>query len=150
MGQAIDDRNPSPEDRTAILLWLAAFEAAVRARDFAAGRRLCTDHIFGFGSVAPRAEGIDQLESNQWQCVWPQTEGFAFDHSSLHCGGVTGSYWVAALWSSRGQLDSPAPAKRSGRATIILHRSGGQLLAVHTHFSLVPPADIKFSGGLPS
>ena len=151
MGSEFEDQQLTPDDRAAILRWLDAFERAVRTRNFAAGRALCAKQVLGFGTVAARADGLDQLESAQWQCVWPATEGFAFDRSALRCGGQAGSYWVAAAWSSTGQVESPLAVERRGRATILLRNSPRGLLAIHTHFSLVP-SDPPHSGagGFPS
>jgi ketosteroid isomerase-like protein len=125
-------------DREQILRWLEAFAAAVRARDFGAGRSLCESGIFSFGTVAAIACGLDELESHQWREVWGATTGFAFDIAAMQCGGGLDCFWVAAPWSSSGQEGSRKAFERHGRATIVLHKSGESLLAVHTHFSLVP------------
>jgi ketosteroid isomerase-like protein len=151
MGPESEDQSLSHQDRAAILKWLTAFETAVRTRDFAAGRALCAKHVVGFGTVAARADGLDQLESAQWQCVWPVTEGFAFDPSTLRFGGQAGSYWVAAAWSSSGSVETPFPIERRGRATLILRNTAQGLLAIHTHFSIEPSGpSLPNAGGSPS
>jgi ketosteroid isomerase-like protein len=138
MIQSAADIDISTVNRPAILRWMEAFAAAVRARDFAAARALCDSRIVSFGTVAARSDGLDQLESSQWRTVWTATSGFTFDLKSLASGGSGKMIWIAAPWSSLGYCELRASFERKGRATIILRQSGNTLLAVHTHFSLMP------------
>ena len=73
--------------------WLAVFAKAVRARDYEGGRRLCDSGILGFGTVAGRAEGLDELTDRQWRPVWDRTEGFDFLYEHMH-GAVDGGEFL--------------------------------------------------------
>lgn len=125
-------------ERADIVQWLHDFAAAVRNRDYAAGRSLCDPQIMGFGSVCSKAQDITELEAHQWRQVWGRTSGFEFDSADIHCGGGGGQYWVATSWTSRGVRESGETFERRGRTTIILRENAGRLLAVHTHYSMDP------------
>lgn len=118
--------------------WLESFAAAVRARCYECGRRLCDPLVLGFGTAVARAEGLDSLEADQWRDVWERTRGFRFDLESARCEATDGHAWVAATWSSTGVLPGGGTFPRSGRATIVLVRRPLGWRAVHTHFSLTP------------
>src|SRR5438093_1397162 len=59
--------------------WLRTFEAAVRARDFAAGRALFADDAVAFGTWARAVAGLDHIIREQWQNVWPRIRDFRFE-----------------------------------------------------------------------
>ncbi len=118
--------------------WLRAWQACVRAVDFAAGRTLCAPDLIGFGTVAAFVEGIDAVECLQWRRVWPAIRAFTIDVEGAR-GAVAGERgWIAALWDSRGILADGGTFPRPGRCTIAFERRDGRWLATHTHFSLVP------------
>jgi ketosteroid isomerase-like protein len=118
--------------------WLRAWQACVRAVDFAAGRKLCAEDIVAFGTVAPFVTGIDNVMKAQWEHVWPYIKGFTIDVANAR-GGIVGDHaWVAATWDSRGMRPDGTDFNRPGRCTIIFARRAGKWLATHTHFSLSP------------
>ena len=118
--------------------WLRAWQACVRAVDFAAGRTLCAEDIVAFGTVAPFVTGLDVVEREQWRNVWPVIRDFTIDVEGAR-GVVTGDRgWLAATWDSRGRRSDGALFPRPGRCTIAFERRDGRWLATHTHFSLVP------------
>jgi len=118
-----------------VAAWLRDFASAVRERDLAAGRALFDAGVVAFGTLCPRANGLDELVAKQWHPVWSETDGFDFDLDGV-VAAVDGAHAVvAATWSSR-QRD--AGGARRGRATLVLRRTGGRWRAVHTHFSLMP------------
>ncbi len=118
--------------------WLEAFSAAVRAADYARGAELFDPSVLGFGTVAARAEGREQLVREQWGQTWGVTRGFRFDLDLARIEVVGDFAWVASTWSSTGFDARGEPFPRVGRASIVLRRSGKGWLAVHTHFSLRP------------
>jgi ketosteroid isomerase-like protein len=119
--------------------WLETFAKAVRDRDLTAGRAMFSTDVIGFGSVAGRTSGIDDLVNRQWQQVWPVTRDFAFDMRTVAIHGDGCVSWVASEWSSIGQRPDGTTFKRRGRVTIILQRCCDErLLAIHTHYSLIP------------
>jgi ketosteroid isomerase-like protein len=124
----------------ALVAWLADFAAAVREQDYAAGRALFAFDVVSFGSINEMLHGLDALEHAQWRRVWSVTRGFDFDYTSAHVEVVGDRAWVVALWRSEG--NDPKRGgwfERRGRATFVLARRAGRWLAVHSHFSLLPP-----------
>jgi ketosteroid isomerase-like protein len=118
--------------------WLRAWQACVRAVDFAGGRALCAPDLVAFGTVAPFVTGLDGVEREQWRKVWPVIADFTIDVDGAR-GAVAGDRgWVAAVWDSRGRGAGGALVPRPGRCTIAFERRQGRWLATHTHFSLVP------------
>lgn len=121
-----------------IARWLDEFAAAVRGVDYATGRRLYAPDVVGFGSVADRADGLDDLVARQWRRVWGVTRGFRFVDAGRVCRVVGDTAWVAADWWSQGGNPADGWYDRTGRVTIVLERRAGRWLAVHTHYSLAP------------
>lgn len=127
-------------DYTAVERWMADFAAAVRRRDFAAGRAMFFEGVTSFGTVAGRADGLDALQSRQWEQVWPFTRGFQFLDATARIDVSGDRAWATAEWRSEGIAEDGKTFPRSGRATLILHRHGSGWLAHHTHFSFDPAA----------
>jgi ketosteroid isomerase-like protein len=120
--------------------WLHRFAAAVRDRDYDAARGLFDPEVVAFGTVAERLDDLDALVARQWRQVWPATCGFAFDDAGVRVASAGALVFVAATWSST-EYDAERRAQpRRGRATLVLRRCGARWLAVHSHFSLRPPA----------
>jgi ketosteroid isomerase-like protein len=129
--------NPEVES---IHQWLKGFSAAVRARDYVLGRDFFADEVIGFGSVAQRCDGLENLEVNQWRKVWDATTGFEFDIDSTVVGVEAEMAWAASAWQSMGKTSLGDPMLRRGRSTFVFRKQNGQWLAVHSHFSLEPKA----------
>jgi len=118
--------------------WLRAWQACVRAVDFAAGRKLCAEDLVAFGTVVPFVTGLDAVEREQWRNVWPVIRDFTIDVDGAR-GAIAGDRgWLAAVWDSRGRRADGATFARPGRCTVAFERRGGRWLATHTHFSLTP------------
>lgn len=131
---------PIPED---VLQWMKRFAACVRGRDYDAARPLFAGSVDSFGTVAFRADGLDELVARQWREVWDVTEGFDFDYAGAQAWNSGDLVCVAAPWESRGVPGGGAAPCRAGRATLLLIRDGSGRKAVHTHFSLNPAADAR-------
>ena len=121
--------------------WLRNFARAVREVDYATGRTMFADDVVSFGSINEMLEGLDELESRQWRNVWGVTRGFDFDYSSIRCRADGEQAWAVGLWSSQGR-NHKGWFNRQGRSTFIFERRDGRWVAVHTHFSMVPPSSI--------
>lgn len=132
-----DDRNDR-DDIAPLRRWLEAWQAAVRAVDFEAGRALCAPDLVAFGTVAPFVAGVDNVLKEQWQRVWPHIRGFTVRIDEAR-GEILGDRaWVAAPWDSLRALPDGSTLSRPGRLTIVFRNAGARWLARHTHFSLVP------------
>lgn len=129
---------PLPEDA---LQWMERFAACVRARDYEAARPLFARGVSSFGTVAFRADGLDDLVDRQWREVWDVTEGFDFDYARARTWNSGDLVCVATSWASRGVPGGGAAAERIGRVTLLLTRDGSGRKAVHTHFSLDPAVE---------
>ncbi len=117
--------------------WLTNFAQAVREVDFEAGRELFAGDVISFGTVNEMLEGLDTLQSKQWQNVWGKTRGFEFDYASIRCGIDGNNGWAIALWSSQGR-NAKGWFERHGRSTFIFEKREGHWVAVHSHLSLAP------------
>lgn len=114
--------------------WLETFAAAVRERDVVTGRALFAVEACGFGTVAGRYDGLDQLVEDQWRDVWPRTTGFTFALGTATCWDTPDGSLVITGWTSL----ADDGRERSGRATIGLARTPAGLVAAHSHFSMTP------------
>ncbi len=123
-----------------IIEWLERFSAAVRARDFDAGRALFAEGVTAFGTRADSMHGLAQLEAEQWQPTWRATRGYRFNFDAADIQVSSDFAYAAIPWHSEGVEPSGRTFDRFGRATYILRKIEGRWLAVHTHHSLNPNA----------
>ncbi len=118
--------------------WLRLFAVAVRARDFASGRKMFDDGVISFGTVCFSAENLDALAQQQWRLIWLNTTDFDFEYDSARAVVDERLAIVIATWQSTGHDREQKPYERRGRATIVLRKDGAGWRAIHTHFSLAP------------
>jgi len=129
--------------------WLQAFEAIVRARDFAGGREMFADDAVAFGTWARAVAGLDNIMREQWLNVWPRISGFRFD-AETRVRTAGDSAWIAGGWVTEVTGPDGRPFTRPGRGTFVLERRNGKWVAVHSHFSLLPSQSESAHGRLPS
>lgn len=128
----------APDPIAPLRAWLTAWQARVRAVDFAGGRRLCAPGLVAFGTRATFVQGLDRVEAEQWRHVWPVIRDFTVRVAEAQ-GAVAGDHaWVAAPWDSLGVRPDGSTFPRPGRLTIAFRLVDGRWLATHTHFSLAP------------
>jgi ketosteroid isomerase-like protein len=127
--------------------WLREFEAAVRARDFAAGRRLFADDAVAFGTWATAVTGLANIEREQWRNVWPRIRDFRCGDRPV-ARAIGDSGWIASEWSSDATGADGKPFRRSGRATFVLTRRDGQWRCAHSHVSMLPTQSETVHGRL--
>jgi ketosteroid isomerase-like protein len=130
--------DPPAELVEAAHAWLLAMERCVRALDYEGARELFHPEAVGFGTVAAHARGRETLEQRQWRRVWSRTREFRFRLNEMWCAGGEDALSVAVPWDSVGVAEGGATFDRPGRATLVLTRRNGELVAVHSHFSLLP------------
>ena len=129
----------SSADRAALEAWLLRWTAFIAAGDTASARHLFDEQVLGFGTVATRADGLENLLQSQWGQVWNRTRGFRFRLDTMRCWHGDGLHGLAVQWDSTGlEAGTGAPFWRHGRATVLLRGRGDRLRAVHTHFSVDP------------
>jgi uncharacterized protein (TIGR02246 family) len=128
-----------------IAAWITEFQAAVRAKDFDAGRRLFAPDAVAFGTFAAAVAGLDNIEREQWRQIWPRIRDFTLEPgASVRMAGDTA--WIASGWSSEATAPDGRPFRRPGRATFVLERRAGRWLAVHSHVSLMPSQSDEVHG----
>lgn len=132
-------RGTHPQDAAA-RRWLGALQRAVRAVDYAAGRRLFDRDAYSFGTYAALVRGRPALERGQWRQVWPRIRRFTFRLAEMHCLGDEAGLCVIIPWDSLGVNPDGTTFSRKGRATLFLARRRGRWVALHSHFSQAPPA----------
>ncbi len=100
-----------------------------------------------FGTWATRVTGLDNIEREQWRNIWPRIREFRSKKGRPPW--VTGdAAWIASTWSSDATGPDGQAFTRSGRATFVLARRGGQWLGVHSHVSLLPSQSDSVHGRL--
>jgi ketosteroid isomerase-like protein len=104
--------------------------------DFDSAREIFSDDVSSFGTQADDVTGLDRLQKEQWEQVWPKTSGFQVLMETIRLGGDAETAWGMAIWTSIGYDERGDAFERPGRATVVLTRTQGRWLAVHTHFSL--------------
>ncbi len=132
-----------PEDHplaAAARRWLRALQRAVRAVDYAAGRRLFAGDTYSFGTYAAVIRGRGPLERGQWRHVWPRIRRFTFRLAEMRCLGDETGLCVIVPWDSLGVAPGGRTFPRPGRATLFLARRRRRWVALHSHFSLAPSA----------
>jgi ketosteroid isomerase-like protein len=106
------------------------------------------DDAVAFGTWARAVAGLDNIVREQWQNVWPRIRDFHFEPDArVRTSGD--SAWIAAGWLTEATGPDGQPFTRPGRGTFVLERRGGQWLAVHSHFSLLPSQSETAHGRLP-
>ncbi len=123
--------------------WFLELQACVQAVDYERAERIFAPDVVGFGTFTSIAAGRDMLRREQWSHIWPHIREFSFRLDELHWGADGKLAWAICPWDSLGVRADGSTFARPGRATVILERRDGKLLAVHTHVSLYPPTSVS-------
>lgn len=140
---------------TAVREWFAVLSDCCSRVDYSSARAIFAPDVASFGTRADIVIGLDLLQRDQWEGIWPNIASFNIDLASVRGGGDDSLAWGIALWISTGFHEDGASFDRPGRATVILERravkgSGENVwLAVHTHFSLNPGTPPRTHGRRP-
>jgi ketosteroid isomerase-like protein len=126
--------------------WFARLGACCARVDYQAARPLFAADVVSFGTRADLVTGLDALQANQWEGIWPRIAAFRFDPDRIAATGTPDLAWGAATWTSTGFDEAGQPFPRPGRATVILARRAGRWQAIHTHFSLFPGTPARTYG----
>ena len=123
---------------TAIIEWYEKLGKYCASVDYVSACEIFADDVLSFGTRADIVSGLDLLQQNQWQGIWPNIQDFKIDMETVHSGGDERNAWGIATWTSTGFHEDGTSFHRPGRATVILERRDRQWVSVHTHFSLNP------------
>jgi ketosteroid isomerase-like protein len=123
---------------SAVREWFEKMTRYCSTVDYESAREICSDEVASFGTKAGVVAGLDRLQKEQWEQVWPRTSGFRVHMDSVRGSGNADIAWGMAVWSSTGYDQMGQEFERLGRSTVVLNRSDGRWLATHTHFSLRP------------
>jgi len=120
----------------AVTEWFELMSLYCSTVDFDSARGIFAPHVASFGTQADAVRGLDRLQKEQWEQIWPRTKGFRVLMDTVHASGNAGMAWGMATWESMGFDQEGKSFRRPGRATVVLERIGDRWLALHTHFSL--------------
>jgi ketosteroid isomerase-like protein len=126
------------DPNAAVRQWFARLGHCCAAVDYASARVIFAPDVVSFGTRANIVSGLDALQKDQWEGIWPNIRDFKIDLAGIHSSGDERHAWGVATWTSTGFDEKGVPFHRPGRATVILERRGDKWLAIHTHFSLNP------------
>ena len=134
----LQDMITAADPKAAVAEWFRRLDKNCAAVDYAATRPIFADDVVSFGTRADIVSGLDLLQLNQWEGIWPNIEDFKINLDYIHAGGDQNMAWGVATWTSTGFNEDGTFFSRPGRATTILERRDGAWVSVHTHFSLNP------------
>jgi ketosteroid isomerase-like protein len=134
----LQDMITAADPKAAVAEWFRRLDKNCAAVDYAATRPIFADDVVSFGTRADIVSGLDLLQLNQWEGIWPNIEDFKINLDNIHAGGEQNMAWGVATWTSTGFNEDGTFFSRPGRATTILERRDGAWVSVHTHFSLNP------------
>ena len=132
----LQDMITAADPKAAVAEWFSRLDKNCAAVDYAATRPIFADDVVSFGTRADIVSGLDLLQLNQWEGIWPNIEDFKINLDNIHAGGDQNMAWGVATWTSTGFNEDGTFFSRPGRATTILERRDGAWVSVHTHFSL--------------
>ena len=122
----------------AIVEWFEKLGKYCASVDYDSARAIFAADVLSFGTRADIVSGLEPLQLNQWEGIWPNIQNFKINMDTVHSGGNQHTAWGVATWTSTGFHDDGSSFERPGRATVILERRQDRWLSVHTHFSLNP------------
>ncbi len=126
------------DPKAAVTEWFARLGRYCASVDYDSTRAIFAPDVISFGTRADIVSGLDHLQKNQWEGIWPNIQNFKIELDSIYAGGDDRIAWGVATWTSTGFHEDGNSFFRPGRATVILERRNGEWLSVHTHFSLNP------------
>lgn len=126
------------DPKAAVAQWFARLGRYCDSVDYDSTRAIFAPDVVSFGTRADIVSGLERLQKNQWEGIWPNIQDFKIDLDSIHADGDDRVAWGVATWTSTGFHEDGTSFFRPGRATVILERRNGEWLSVHTHFSLNP------------
>lgn len=119
-----------------VLKWLRDWEDLINTADFEKARRLFSENVLSFGTLAEILYGRAELEALQWRKIWPAIADFRFEEPKILRLGD--DIVVVSLWHSKGKAKDGGWYARKGRATLVLKREKDEFRCVHSHLSMEP------------
>lgn len=116
--------------------WLDSFAKAVRERDFETGLTLYDPNATAFGTRVRWAQDAKVYLEGQWQPIWNASSGYVFTEI-LRIDGDGDLIAVSTLWTNNTEINGEVKF-RSGRASFVLKRVAGRLVAIQSHYSEDP------------
>lgn len=119
-----------------VIRWLDKFAKAVRERDFATGLTLYDPQATAFGTRVNWAQDAQTYLAGQWQPIWNSSTGYEFTEI-LRIDSSGELIAISTLWTNHTEIAGKV-VERSGRASFVLRRQGGSLVAIQSHYSENP------------
>ena len=126
------------DPNAAVVEWFEKLGDYCASVDYGSAHAIFAEDVLSFGTRADMVSGLDPLQKNQWEGIWPNIQDFKINLETVHSGGDEHRAWGVATWTSTGFHDDGTSFHRPGRAPVILERRHHQWVSVHTHFSLNP------------
>lgn len=119
----------------ALTEWLDQFVSAVRTNNLDAGTTLFEPDVVGYGVIADRMVGLDDLCARQWSPTWRRVREWRIVHLDVQVES-DGCAVVAFTWE---RVNNDDDRTVQGRATLALRRGEeGGWRCLHSHFSPSP------------
>ena len=100
--------------------WFVKFGECCKSRDFESAKNLVSSDVCSFGTKVDLVTNLNDLETQQWQNIWPYIENFEFLVDKLIADGNNELIWGVTPWNSIGYDADGNSFDRPGRATVIL------------------------------
>ena len=127
----LQDMITAADPKAAVAEWFRRLDKNCAAVDYAAPRPIFADDVVFFGTRADIVSGLDLLQLNQWEGIWPNIEDFKINLDNIHADGDQNMAWGVATWTSTGFNEDGTFFSRPGRATTtILERRDGAWVSV--------------------
>ena len=109
----------NPDANGAIAEWFEKLGKYCASVDYESARAIFAEDVLSFGTRADIVSGLEPLQLNQWEGIWPNIQDFKINLETIHSGGDQHHAWGLATWTSTGFLEDGSSFERPGRATVI-------------------------------
>ena len=86
----------------AVKQWFSMLSRYCASEDYTSTRAIFARDVASFGTKADIVVGLDLLQTNQWESVWPNIQDFQIDVDNIVSGGSENTAWGIATWTSTG------------------------------------------------
>ena len=87
------------DPKAAVTEWFARLGKYCASVDYDSARAIFAGDVVSFGTRADIVSGLDHLQKNQWEGIWPNIQDFKIDLDSIHAGGDGRIAWGVATWT---------------------------------------------------
>ncbi len=81
------------DSNVAIVEWFEKLLKYCASVDYDSARAIFAADVLSFGTRADIVSGLEPLQSNQWEGIWPNIQGFKINMDTIHSGGDQHNAW---------------------------------------------------------